>query len=155
MYRTRVMLFTATSEMQASLSELANRSLCDFLILSPIKWVAGPPIAHGQGLCQRDPLSPLLFDIGIDPIQQVLDLATSHGLLRRVQGCDPILRTSPYVDDGAVFLAPIKEDIRNLASIVNAFGELTGLFTNFQKISVVPIRCGEIDLMAFLRASRF
>jgi hypothetical protein len=50
------------------------------------------------------------------------------------------------VDAAAVFVAPIKEDIHNLASILRGFGEVTGLCTNFQKTSVVPIHCANIDL---------
>jgi hypothetical protein len=56
----------------------------------------------------------LLFNLGIDPLQQVLDLATSHGLLHKVRGRGPILRTSLYADDAAIFLAPIREDIQTL-----------------------------------------
>jgi ketosteroid isomerase-like protein len=38
-----------------------------------------------------------------------------------------VVRTSLYADDAAVFVAPIKEDIMNLASILQNFGEVTGL----------------------------
>lgn len=61
------------------------------------------------------------------------------------------MRTSLYADDAAIFVAPIKEDILNLASILEGFGEVTGLCTNFHKSSVVPIRCGQIDLDAILQ----
>jgi hypothetical protein len=56
------------------------------------------------------------------------------------------LRTSLYADDAAIFVAPIKHDIQNLAVILQCFGNITGLYTNFTKSSVVPIRCQNIDL---------
>jgi exonuclease III len=102
--------------------------------------IAGPPIIHGQGLRQGDPLSPLLFVLAIDPLAQILDVATTHGLLHKIRGRGNILRTSLYADDAAIFVAPIKEDIQNLANILHSFGEVTGLATNFLKSSVVPIR---------------
>jgi mannosylglycoprotein endo-beta-mannosidase len=102
--------------------------------------IAGPPIIHGQGLRQGDPLSPLLFVLAIDPLAQILDVATTHGLLHKIRGRGSILRTSLYADDAAIFVAPIKEDIQNLANILHSFGEVTGLATNFLKSSVVPIR---------------
>jgi hypothetical protein len=43
-------------------------------------------------------------------------------------------------------VAPVKDDVQNLASILQHFGEFTGLCTNFSKTSVVPIRCEDIDL---------
>lgn len=46
----------------------------------------------------------------------------------------------------AVFMAPIKEDIQNLARILHGFGEVTWLQTNFHKSLVVPIWCGHLDL---------
>ena len=56
------------------------------------------------------------------------------------------MRTSLYADDAVVFVAPIKRDIDNLAAIVRGFGDVTGLCTNFQKSSVVPIHCNHLDL---------
>ena len=56
------------------------------------------------------------------------------------------MRTSLYADDAAVFVAPIKRDVDNLAAILRGFGDVTGLCTNFHKSSMVPIRCGNLDL---------
>jgi mannosylglycoprotein endo-beta-mannosidase len=108
--------------------------------------IASEPIVHGRGLRQGDPLSPLLFVIAIDPISQILERATTHGLLHKLRGRGTILRTSLYADDAAVFVATIKQDVQNLAMILRRFGEVTGLCTNFAKSSVVPIRCQNIDL---------
>ena len=57
-----------------------------------------------------------------------------------------MVRTSLYADDAAVFMAPIKRDIDNLAAILDGFEEVTGLCTNFHKSSVVPIRCSHLNL---------
>jgi hypothetical protein len=57
-----------------------------------------------------------------------------------------LLHTSLYADDAAVFVAPFKVDIQNLAAILHSFGEVTGLCTNFSKSHVVPIRCDNINL---------
>ena len=62
------------------------------------------------------------------------------------------MRTSLYADDAAVFVAPFKEDITNLAQILEAFGEVTGLCTNFDKSCVVPIKCANINLDDVLEA---
>jgi hypothetical protein len=51
-----------------------------------------------------------------------------------------------YADDTAIFVNPIKEDIGALTELLNKFGEVSGLKTNFKKSSVVPIRCEGIDL---------
>jgi mannosylglycoprotein endo-beta-mannosidase len=108
--------------------------------------VAGAPMRHGRGLRQGDPLSPLLFVLAIDPLSQILEIASAHGLLHKIRGRGNVLRTSLYADDAAVFVAPLKHDIQNLEAILHSFGEVTGLCTNFQKSSVVPIRCGDVDL---------
>jgi hypothetical protein len=91
----------------------------------------GLPILHGRGLRQGNPLSPLLFVLAIDPLTQILEGATRHGFLHKIRGRGAILRTLLYVDDAAVFVAPSKEDIKNMAAILESFGEVTRLFTNF------------------------
>jgi retron-type reverse transcriptase len=113
--------------------------------------VPGMPIFHGKGLRQGDPLSPLLFVLAIDPLQKILELATHHNLLHKIRGRGTIIRTSLYADDAAVFMHPKKEDIKNLSAILDYFGEATGLHTNFQKSSVIPIHCRGIDLDDVLR----
>jgi hypothetical protein len=93
----------------------------------------GYRIRHGTGLRQGDPLSLLLFVLAIDTLARVLKRAMSHGILHKLRGRGTILRTSLYVDDTAIFVAPIKEDSQNLACILHDFGKVTGLCKNFQK----------------------
>jgi hypothetical protein len=79
-----------------------------------------------------------------------LENATTVGLHHKIQGRGYILRTSLYADDAEVFVAPIREDIQNLTAILERFGEVTSLRTNFQKSFVVPIRCGQVDIDSIL-----
>ena len=109
-----------------------------------------PSIRHGRGLRQVDPLSPLLFVIAIDPLHRILELATEIGALTKLRGKSLHLRISMYADDAALFVAPLQDDIRTLANILNSFGEVTGLKTNFQKSTVIPIKCQGIDLGSVL-----
>lgn len=112
--------------------------------------IPGNDIIHGRGLRQGDPLSPLLFDIAIDPLQQILDKAMASGLLHELPGGYQGPRISMYADDAAIFLAPTEHDMTNLASILQNFGEVTGMFTNVSKSSIAPIRCSDIDLTPVL-----
>ena len=113
--------------------------------------IPGLDIIHGRGLRQGDPLSPLLFDIGIDPLNRTLEIATEEGLLQPLPDNLASLRVSLYADDAAIFLVPNANDISNLASTLQCFGEATGLVTNISKSSVSPIRCEDIDLQAVMQ----
>jgi hypothetical protein len=88
----------------------------------------------------------LLFNLAIEPLQQLLDIATHNGDLHRLRGRGPTVRTSLYADDATIFIAPFKEDFEVLAHILDGFGEVTGLVTDVQKSITVPIRCANIDL---------
>ena len=114
--------------------------------------IAGAPIKHGRGLRQGDPLSPLLFVLAIDPLHHILRKATEQGHLHEIGGRAPTIRTSLYVDDAAIFVAPKKEDIDFLASTLDQFGMVTGLVTNCNKSQVAPIRCDGLDLDAILQS---
>ena len=91
------------------------------------------PIKHGRGLRQGDSLSPLLFDLAIDPINHILHKATLQGRLHPLRGRDPITQTSLFADDAVVFVAPIKEYIQFLASTLTSVEDVTGLTANCQK----------------------
>ena len=90
--------------------------------------------------------------IAIEPLHQLLDLATRKGLLHKIRGRGTMVRTSLYADDAAMFVAQIKRDVDNLASILRGFGDVTGLHTNLQKSSVVPIRCSQRNLDHILQS---
>jgi hypothetical protein len=56
--------------------------------------IAGTPILHGRGLHKGDTLSPLLFVLAIDPLEQILENSTTQGLLHKLRGRASILCTS-------------------------------------------------------------
>ena len=108
--------------------------------------IPGQPIARGRGLRQGDPLSPLLFVLAIDLLQCLLHLATEAGILSRVTKARLRLRTSLYADDAIIFIKPDKGELESLAALLHLFGEATGLRTNIQKSSIVPIKCVGLNL---------
>ncbi|WVZ69500.1 hypothetical protein U9M48_018274 [Paspalum notatum var. saurae] len=119
--------------------------------------VPNPPLRHGRGLRQGDPLSPLLFVIAIDPLQRLLEVATEIGALTKLRGRPPSLRISMFADDAAIFITPTKGEVSMLARILDLFGEVTDLKTNFHKSTVVPIHCSGVmlsDVLSGLPAKR-
>jgi hypothetical protein len=106
----------------------------------------GPSFSHARGVRQGDPLSPMLFILAMDPLQRLLDMATQQGILTPVPPVAAKWRTSMYADDAAIFINPIKEDVVATKTILEAFGDFSGLHINLQKSSIHPIRCEEIDL---------
>jgi hypothetical protein len=84
--------------------------------------------------------------LAIDPINHILTKAINQGRLHSLLGRATVARTSLYADDAAIFVAPIKEDIACLASILGTFGEVTGFEANPQKSLVAPIQCDGLDL---------
>ena len=49
------------------------------------------------------------------------------------------IRASLYTDDAAIFLAPIKTEVKFVADTLAQFGEVMGLTTNCSKSLVAPI----------------
>jgi hypothetical protein len=104
-----------------------------------------------HGVRQGDPLSPMLFILAFDPMQRILDLASEHGVLTPLPLAAAKLRTSLYVDDVAIFINPTRNDLQAAKQVLNAFGAATGLTTNFEKSSIHPIRCENVDLSNILQ----
>lgn len=48
-----------------------------------------------------------------------------------------------YADDAVIFLRPFRTDLLVIKSILNLFGQASGLQCNLSKGSVAPIQCSE------------
>lgn len=82
----------------------------------------GEPFLHRRGLRQGDPLSPMLFILAMEPLQKMIAKATADGLLTPISQQAASLRTRLYVDDAALFVNPIREEIAATQRILIRFG---------------------------------
>jgi hypothetical protein len=73
----------------------------------------------------------------------MISKAAGEGLLQPLSTRALHHQVSLYADDVVLFLRPEAEDIAVTMDILHLFGVASGLKTNLQKSSVLPIRCGE------------
>jgi hypothetical protein len=88
----------------------------------------------------------MLFILVMEPLNWLLQLATSEGLLSPINSRMAKLRTSMYADDAVVFVNLIKEEVQVVVGILQIFGNASGLITNMGKSAVYPIRCEDVNL---------
>jgi exonuclease III len=112
--------------------------------------IPGTPFAHGCGLRQGDPLSPMLFIMAIDPLQRILQLASESGILAPINSATAQCRISLYADDAGIFANPMKDELSAISSILELFGKSSGLVTNLAKSEIFPVRCDNINLQDIL-----
>jgi len=103
----------------------------------------GKIISHQRGLRQGDPLSPMLFILVMDVLNSLFIQAESDGLLLPLHSTGQCL--SLYADDVELFIHPEETDLQLTRSLLQVFGDVSGLQTNLQKSCVIPNHCeGEI-----------
>jgi len=88
----------------------------------------------------------MLFILVMDVLGHMISQAETDGLLQPLSTRAIQHRVSLYADDVILFLRPEAADISVTLDILNLFGEASGLRTNLQKCSVLPIRCEESEL---------
>ena len=91
-------------------------------------------------------LSPYLFNLSVDILSRIFDIATEEGHLMPLKGRQANLRLSLYADSAVRLTNPVKTDINCIMEIMKAFGDATGLRINMAKSSVATIRCAGIDM---------
>jgi hypothetical protein len=105
--------------------------------------IPGAWIDCKQGLRQGDPLSPYLFLLVADVLQQMIRQDPSL--------CHPLLPGSPcpvlqYADDTLIIVRADAAGAVRLKEILEQFAAATGLTINFQKSTLVPMHVPELDL---------
>ena len=92
-----------------------------------------------RGVRQGDPLSPILYVLGGDLLQSIVNLAFEQGRLKLpipVEGKFPVVQ---YADDTLVFLPAESDQLQIFKELLDLFASITGLKVNYHKSSLVPI----------------
>ena len=84
---------------------------------------------------QRDPLSPLLFNIVAEALNEIMSQATTKGLFRGfLIGSDKVeVSILQYADDTIFFGEATMENVRAIKTILRVFEMVSGLKINFAK----------------------
>ena len=92
-----------------------------------------------EGSGRGDPLSPILYVLGGDLFQSILNRALAEGRLHLpipISGNYPIIQ---YADDTLVVLPAEKEQLMVFKESLELFASITGLKINYHKYSLIPI----------------
>lgn len=101
--------------------------------------VPGKWIQCKRGLRQGDLLSPYLFVIVADLLQQMINRASSQQLLQHPLVDDLPCPVLQYADDTIIVLRTVPEQVVYLRTLLDTFAAATGLNINFDKSTFVPI----------------
>jgi hypothetical protein len=105
-----------------------------------------------RGVRQGDPLSPLLFVLAANFLQNLLNSAKDLGLLSLplVHPHNHDFPMLQYADDTLIFMKADARQLFFLKALLNSFAESTGLKVNFHKSMMVPINfdVNKLDILS-------
>lgn len=101
----------------------------------------GQSIQHRRGLRQGDPLSPMLFIIVMDVLTALITKAEQQGCLRSLTPRAMGHQLSIYADDVVTFTSPEQSQLNFIPTVLQKFGEASGLKANMAKSTLIPLRC--------------
>lgn len=124
---------------------LDEHHLLFWYIFSASKRCTWESFSLKRGVRHGDPLSPLLFVLATDLLQDLLNAAKDQGLLSLPLVLPhthdfPILQ---YADDTLIFMKANARQLFFLKALLNSFAEFSGLKVNFQKSMTVPTNVDE------------
>jgi len=101
-----------------------------------------------KGLRQRDPLSPLLFNLVGDAFSAMLNLACRQGEL---EGLVPHLIENglshlQYADDTVIFIKNSQISLRNLKFILFYYEAMSGMKINYEKSEVFVVELKRLNI---------
>jgi hypothetical protein len=77
---------------------------------------------------------------------KTIDTADRLGILHQIGRHRMTHRVSLYADDVVMFINPVETEIATVQSLLQVFGDATGLHANFSKSSVTPIHCNDVNI---------
>jgi hypothetical protein len=91
-----------------------------------------------RGVRQGDPLSPLLYVLGGDLLQSIVNLALHEGQLRLPIPLDVDYPIVQYDDDTIIVLPAEGDQFMLFKEFLNKYAGFTGLKVNYHKSSLIP-----------------
>jgi hypothetical protein len=94
-----------------------------------------------KGLCQRDPLSPFLFNIAVQGLSCMLQRGCGLGLIEGLNfsKTGPALSHLQFADDTLIFSSASLYSLQNIKRILLCFELISGLKVNFYKSSIIGV----------------
>lgn len=85
----------------------------------------------------------MLFILIMEVLSSLIQNADNRGLLSPLAPTQIGHRMSIYADDVVLFASPATEELAFIKTILDKFGQASGLRVNLNKSSIVPIHCAE------------
>ena len=110
--------------------------------------VPGKKFFCRRGVRQGDPLSPILYVLGGDLLQSIINQAFDDGKLQLpipVEGKFPVVQ---YADDTLVILPADPVQLQTFKELLDLFASITGLKINYNKSNLIPINLSSEEASA-------
>lgn len=104
-----------------------------------------------RGLRQRDPLSPLLFNIVAEGLNILIERAKEMGLVKGASVGPSELKFShlQFADDSIIFCEAEREELVHIKRILRCFEVLSGLKINFHKSMLCGVGLNDVEVNQF------
>jgi hypothetical protein len=111
----------------------------------------GPYFCSYKGVRQGDPFAPTLFNIAVNSLSKMINMALQNGLIlgladHIVDGGCSILQ---YADDTVLFIQDDVNSAINLKLLLYTFESMSGLKINFEKSEVLLIQSDDLKLQFY------
>ena len=105
-----------------------------------INGVVSSPFLVTRGVRQGDPMSCILFDLGIEPLAANIRASNIRGI--DVPSLDERVKVSLFADDTTVILTE-HDSLSDLTEILNQWCDVSGAKFNVEKTEIIPIGSAE------------